>query len=945
MNALAERRATQAKRAKAYRQSLEIPDGRLVKRGTQVPISSDEESEEAQESDVLVSSSEWPPSSPPPLLKRHELPPDSSAASPKPPAAAYMAETIGTQGRASLVPSRRGSDSPPHDASMQYQATGSSTQPSQNLSQQHPNHDGGNVASMNGSLYGSVDHPSTRTNTGSSPQQQAWSYQLGNAARVPPISDRSSRARDVTHSKRNAHLAGLSTGDFIEILSQDDEMSDSDTSLLETSVPLALDDLPNSVGVISGTTTVLSHAYPSTVSQENKPVIQVKRTPNTSGQVSKRTIMQLAAEPLHVARDDGLLLESEQAKRLSKGAESSDPVVPGIFSAQPATRDGNVDSAMLAIDVADNHSVTYDEEALVNQQIQSEVDAQSLRSASVSPVKHETKFPGLQAAGQSVTQAMPSKSPVKAEPDTKRKAEDCDVLSPNITKRRKRFQRPAAFNFSQDQQEIQDPSVLARQQRREFFASRKVSVLQSNIGSSIEVHEEEALEAEDLTTGLSEVSKEDEDVVMDLDHQVVEMDLSSDLSQSHDMASETGISALKTLEERSPLVRQPNIPKPAVKVCRTAAIEHIEDHVIEPPEIDATIASTAGRIYDRFRATYSEYTGDLDHFIAMAQKIDTLRSEDRMEHRSLWDDFIVRHKMEYHQYLLECMEKAEDPIPYERFYRDEVDEPKFTKKVITPNNLADVLALAGFTSRTEQPRRSGVERQPASTSGSPAPVEYRPTPSRIGGVIDLTADNQEHRRRAEPKILTPIRSAKKGPRPIPWAQPVVKSDISPPARRKATPGSAGSSQSHPLPFLSQTSFKLPISASGSPLRPRSARTDASPPAALRKDRAKPRSNSDLVKNGTFGAAQQDRSSVTDWLDRTSTHGVVKEGAPPSTADWWTDANAPFKSFARAYVSIESGKGNSFAKAGVQGYKKIGRVDSEGFVWPKEKGLDVLSWKV
>ncbi|SLM37343.1 hypothetical protein LPUS_07162 [Lasallia pustulata] len=873
LNTLAEHRATQAGRAKGNRQPSESPDGRRVIESTQNSISSDEESEEEQESDVPVSSSEWPPSSPPPVLKRNELPPDSSPASGKLPAMNGMEESKAKPGGGLLVTFRRGSSLSPHDEPAQYQTSGNSPQPGRFPEEQGLKHDESDIVSITGPLHNTIEQLSIQTTTGSNPQQGSWAHQLDTAARVQTVS------RDVTRSKRSAQ-AGLAAENIIEVLSDADQMSDSDNSLLETSVPLALGDQPTEVDAVSGSRTGSVHAYPSTVSQGSKPVIQVKRTPK--------------------------------------------------------------------------RSATFDEEVLVNQQIQSEVDAQSLRSASVSSSKYEPVFPdsgviqplpAMQALGQSAIQLMPSKSPVKSGSDTKRKADDHGILSPNITKRRKRFKPLSAFNFSQDQQEIQDPSVLARQQRREFFASRKGLVLQSNADFSNEAHEDKAQEAKHLITGLPEVSKDAEDVVMSPDHQLVEMNLSSELSQNHDTTFEPKMKALEALEERRPLLSQPIILEPTLKVPRTAVIEGVEDHAVKASETGAAGASTASSIHDRFRATYSEYTGDLKHFIAMAKKIDTLRSEDRMEHRSLWDDFIVRHKIEYRQYLLDCTEKAEDPIAYERFYRNEIDEPKFTKEVVTPSILADVLALAGPTSHTWQPRRSGAERYPVSTSSNQAPAGHRPTSSRDEGTIDTTADSQEHRTRVEPEIPTPVRSAKKGPRPLLWAKPAVKSELSPPVRRKATPGSPVSSRSLPLPVPLQTSLKPPMAAAGSPLRPRSARSDVSPAVAERKEQVKAGHSSTVVKNGHLRTAQQERSSVTDRLDTTSNNRVVEEGTPPSTADWWTDVNAPFKSFVRAYVSIESGKGNSFAKAGVQGHQKLGRIDSEGLVRPREKELDVLSWKV
>ena len=970
LNMLAERRASQAKRPKKSTQLSESPDSRFVKEIAQESLSSDYGIEEEEETDLPVSSSEWPPSSPPTLSKRDELPPDSSRASPEPRATRYTADAPDTPGRASSVPSHNGKFSPPHNAPTQNQSLDSLPQPSQFPGQQHLKRDQRNVASINGSQQVPTQRPLTQTSTGDILQDQSWAYQLESAARAEMIPQRPSRgaplqsravSRDVNLNKRNAPLTSLSAGDTIDLLSEDDEMSDSDKSWLETSVPLALNAQPNDVYTDPGTRTVSSHAYPSTASQQTKPALQVKRTPNMNGQVSKQTISQLTSDALHVTRGNDLCLESKQAGDLSDNGESSDPIIPGTFDAQLITLEDGRDNAMLDFNVRDNHNATDDDddEALVNQQIRSEVDAHSLRSASFSPVKHSLAssyqslaqpLEALHATGQVAIQAVFPMSPLKATADTKRKAEEPGVLSPNVTKRRKRFKHPPRFNSNQDGQEIQDPAVLARQQRREFFASRRGSVLQSNVVSSIEVHEVEALEAEDISNDLSEASKEDEDVGLISDHQ---LDLDSGMSQIHGVASGQEPTKFKTLQARNSPVRRPDMPGATLTINRSTPSESVGAYSAKPSEISTSASSTAGNVYDRFLAAYPEYTGDLKHCIAIVKKINILFKEDRMEHQSLWDDFIVRHKMEYRQYLLDCSEKAEDPLPYEKYYRSEIDEPKFTKRVITPNNLAEVLVLEGYISSTVLQRRSSVERGAALKSGNAvstptigaAAVDSVRIPQQVRSVIDLTTDSQVHQSKTEPKTSTPGGSAKKTPRPLPWAKPDLDSEISPPARQKGTPGSAESSRSRPLSHAFQTSLKAPLSASRSPLRPRYIDSDPPPSAAKAVTAVGPKRSTAIPKNSRSRIAPQDRSSVTDWLDGTSPPTEANERAPPSTAEWWTDVNTPFKGFARAYASIESGKGNSFAEAGVSGHKKLGKVDAEGLVWPSEKGLNALGWKL
>ena len=108
----------------------------------------------------------------------------------------------------------------------------------------------------------------------------------------------------------------------------------------------------------------------------------------------------------------------------------------------------------------------------------------------------------------------------------------------------------------------------------------------------------------------------------------------------------------------------------------------------EPP-------SVAQSLFDRFKATYPMYPGDLKHFGAICRKISQLVKLNRMEHQYLWDDFIIRHKVDYLQYLRRCAEEAEDAVPYEVFYQTEVEGPQYQQRVISRQNLDEALSLLG----------------------------------------------------------------------------------------------------------------------------------------------------------------------------------------------------------------------------------------------------------
>ena len=98
-------------------------------------------------------------------------------------------------------------------------------------------------------------------------------------------------------------------------------------------------------------------------------------------------------------------------------------------------------------------------------------------------------------------------------------------------------------------------------------------------------------------------------------------------------------------------------------------------------------------IFDKFKATYPAYPGDMKHFAAICRKISQLVKGNRMVHQSLWDDFIVRHKIEYSHYLRQCAEEAEDAVSYEIFYQNEIDGPQYEKRIINRRNLDEALAL------------------------------------------------------------------------------------------------------------------------------------------------------------------------------------------------------------------------------------------------------------
>lgn len=224
---------------------------------------------------------------------------------------------------------------------------------------------------------------------------------------------------------------------------------------------------------------------------------------------------------------------------------------------------------------------------------------------------------------------------------------------------------------------------------------------------------------------------------------------------------------------------QPLMPKPAT------AIEGVSS---SPP----------ANIYDKFKTAYPKYPGDIKHFVAICRKISNLVKASQMEHQSLWDDFIIRHKVEYAQYLNRCAEEAEDALAFEEFYRTEIDEPKYNNRVITCRNLEEVLSLIPTTAHVS--KKESENKGHGKVKGGDrarAQLDQSKSSSKSAGssvqvpVIDLVGEDR--RARHANLIETTLKGSPTSKKPtsrrsLPW------SDHVPSPKTSVTQGSPGSNQ-------------------------------------------------------------------------------------------------------------------------------------------------------
>ncbi|KAL2038362.1 hypothetical protein N7G274_009011 [Stereocaulon virgatum] len=208
--------------------------------------------------------------------------------------------------------------------------------------------------------------------------------------------------------------------------------------------------------------------------------------------------------------------------------------------------------------------------------------------------------------------------------------------------------------------------------------------------------------------------------------------------------------------------------------------------------VEGVSSSVPSNIFNNFKTMYPSYPGDIHHFVTICRKISNLEKINQMEHQSLWDDFIIRHKVEYTQYLERCAEDIEDVLPFDEFYRTEIEEPLYNSRLVNRRNLQDILSLIPTAPQESDGEGHGKAKfsdgarvQLGESKSSAKPINS----SEQAPVIDLTGE--ERRTRHAKLIETTLKGSPTSKKPasrrsLPWSD-----HISPPK--------IGVTQSYPSP--------------------------------------------------------------------------------------------------------------------------------------------------
>jgi hypothetical protein len=97
---------------------------------------------------------------------------------------------------------------------------------------------------------------------------------------------------------------------------------------------------------------------------------------------------------------------------------------------------------------------------------------------------------------------------------------------------------------------------------------------------------------------------------------------------------------------------------------------------------DAPDSKDSETVFQTFKATYSEYTGDSKHFHTQCKQMLKLDGENKVLPEWQWDDFIIRNRTDYKDYAMECLDAGEDAEPWYRYYKDNIRDTLYQKGVV-----------------------------------------------------------------------------------------------------------------------------------------------------------------------------------------------------------------------------------------------------------------------
>lgn len=160
--------------------------------------------------------------------------------------------------------------------------------------------------------------------------------------------------------------------------------------------------------------------------------------------------------------------------------------------------------------------------------------------------------------------------------------------------------------------------------------------------------------------------------------------------------------------EKSPSKRTRKLPDRTMDTSRTQIVVDVDHETVNRgSHEDPSLYKDALRMYDMFKRSYPKYAGDFYHFQTLCHDLQLLNRRGILQNSSLWDDFIMRHWVDYGTHVQKCISSSEECESYEDFFCKNFTKPSFRKRNLTPRIL-DIVVSSRLTSSIQ--KSTAVER-------------------------------------------------------------------------------------------------------------------------------------------------------------------------------------------------------------------------------------------
>lgn len=139
--------------------------------------------------------------------------------------------------------------------------------------------------------------------------------------------------------------------------------------------------------------------------------------------------------------------------------------------------------------------------------------------------------------------------------------------------------------------------------------------------------------------------------------------------------------------EESPSKRARKLPDRTTDAPRIPNTVDDYDVINQGNHEHMSLNNGALRVYDMFKRSYPKYAGNFDHFQALCFDLQSLHRRGILESSFLWDDFIMRHWVDYGTHVQKCISSGEEYESYENFFCGNFTKPSFRKRNLTPRTL------------------------------------------------------------------------------------------------------------------------------------------------------------------------------------------------------------------------------------------------------------------